>query len=1097
MRAGFSIRIALASLLAIAGPASAADKPVFGPVPAWVKPVARPAKLPPPDDAAMHILIADEQAMLEPGQRSVYSSFAIRIQTPQGLAAGNISLPWRPETDELTVHKLVIRRKDQVIDVLESGQEFTVIRREQNLESAMLDGVLTANIQPEGLQVGDILEFAMTVTARDPVTKDHVELIAGAWNGARIGRAHFRVQWPSTAAMHYRTTKGLPEPKIVKSGNLTGIELTVDSIEPLDPPRGAPPRYRIGRIAEFTDFASWADLASLLAPLYAKAAVLPEQGPLRIEAERIRAATPDPKLRAEAALALVQNRIRYVLRAMGDGGLVPTDAATSWARRYGDCKAKTALLLALLHDLGIEAIPVAVSSRSGDGIDARLPMVSLFDHVLVRATIAGKTYWLDGTRLGDSNLDRITTPDVGWGLPLLPAGATLQRMLPTALDVPSRSIAIHIDAREGIVLPAPTRIETIFRGDEAVQFNLAYSNLSPNARDRALREYWKSQHDFIDATSVSSTFDAGTGEFKLVLDGLARMDWSDGSYETDGTGLGWKADFSREPGPDHDAPFTVAYPYFVRLTETILLPPGFAEMKDSSKADVNQTVAGVEYRRKASLVDNVFSVETSERSIAPEFPYQDAAEAQRILRELADYAVRVRRPRNYRPTDKEIAATLAATPESAAGYMGRANILLDRGRFDEAIKDFDQAIQLDPGNGLALANRAVAKVWKQDYAAAARDIEAAAAIAPRNAVLFCARGLLAEQTGKTAEAVAAYTSALEIEPRNAFALGHRALSRRGRGDRDAALSDSAEAIRLKPDWIDLYLMRANIFRNLGKEEEALKEAVAVEAANQRNSYAITVAANIYAAFGKNDEAMRAFDRAIAIKPEAYLYLNRAMQRPKQDIAARRADLQAGLALDPKDGSIIAAMAGLEADRGNSQTAIAIYTRALAATPDDIDMLVARGIAYARAGDRGRADKDFAAARVTIGKAASTAPIAATYLNNMCWAKATAGISLESALVDCNAALEKAPDNPGYLDSRGLVHLRLGQLDAAIDDYDRALAQYPDMASSLFGRAVAWSRMGDRIKADADLAAAAVADKDIRSRFEKYGLTLQNETPSAP
>jgi hypothetical protein len=48
------------------------------------------------------------------------------------------------------------------IDVLGSGQTFTTLRREQNLEQAVLDGVLTANLNSEDLQVGDILEVAYT-----------------------------------------------------------------------------------------------------------------------------------------------------------------------------------------------------------------------------------------------------------------------------------------------------------------------------------------------------------------------------------------------------------------------------------------------------------------------------------------------------------------------------------------------------------------------------------------------------------------------------------------------------------------------------------------------------------------------------------------------------------------------------------------------------------------------------------------------------------------------------------------------------------------------------------------------------------------------
>lgn len=564
---------ALVATSALTSVASAADQPVIGPAPAWVRPIAPPSAPAKADDAPLRVLLSDQQVALEPGRRTIYSAMSFRIQNPQGLAAGNISLPWRPDTDVLTVHKLLIRRGDQAIDVLESGQTFTVLRREQNLESATLDGILTANIQPEGLQVGDTLEFAMSVSSSDPTMQGHVELMAGAWDGFPVGRAHLRVQWPTGLPARFRQTASLPALKPVKSGDKLVMEFTLDNIEPIIPPKGAPARYQIGRLVEVTDFASWADVGALMAPLYDKTAVIPSEGPLRKELERIKALSADPRVRAEAALALVQDRVRYVALLMGDGGYVPADAETTWARRYGDCKAKTALLLALLHGLGIEAEPVAVSTMFGDGLDARLPMLGLFNHVLVRATVAGKTYWLDGTRTGDTSLDRLIVPNVGWGLPLVAKDAALVRMVPAPLETPTKDTSIRIDASAGISVPAPTRIETILRGDEAIATSIALANLSGEARDRALRDYWKGQHDFIDVKTTSATFDPKTGEQRVVMEGLAKMDWSGGSYETDDMRVGYRADFSRDPGPGHDAPFAVPYPFFRRTKETIILPP--------------------------------------------------------------------------------------------------------------------------------------------------------------------------------------------------------------------------------------------------------------------------------------------------------------------------------------------------------------------------------------------------------------------------------------------------------------------------------------------------------------------------------------------
>jgi tetratricopeptide (TPR) repeat protein len=293
--------------------------------------------------------------------------------------------------------------------------------------------------------------------------------------------------------------------------------------------------------------------------------------------------------------------------------------------------------------------------------------------------------------------------------------------------------------------------------------------------------------------------------------------------------------------------------------------------------------------------------------------------------------------------------------------------------------------------------------------------------------------------------------------------------------------DSAKALKLDPRWIDLYLTRANIFRNQGKEDLALAEAASVAAANPDEAYAHVVSANIYSAFKKRPEAMRAFDRAIALKPEAYVYLNRSLARPPEDVAARQADIDAAIKLEPNSGEALAMKAALQVEAGKFTDAVETYSKAVVLEPKDPSIMVRRGLAYARAGQTALAAKDFAAGRAMAKEA--------NQLNSLCWAKATAGIALESALSDCDEALTKSPNEASYLDSRGLVLLRLGRIDDAIKDYDRALAARPGLSSSLFGRAIAWSKKGDRAKAAADLNSAEKINPEVKEDFKRYGVML--------
>ena len=65
-----------------------------------------------------------------------------------------------------------------------------------------------------------------------------------------------------------------------------------------------------------------------------------------------------------------------------------------------------------------------------------------------------------------------------------------------------------------------------------------------------------------------------------------------------------------------------------------------------------------------------------------------------------------------------------------------------------------------------------------------------------------------------------------------------------------------------------------------------------------------------------------------------------------------------------------------------------------------------------------------------------------------------------------------------LDGRGYAHLRAGDLDRAIADYDAALRLNPSISNSLFGRGVAYARKGHRAEAAQDINTARTLDPNI-------------------
>jgi hypothetical protein len=105
-------------------------------------------------------------------------------------------------------------------------------------------------------------------------------------------------------------------------------------------PTGAPARYGLVNLVELAEFADWPAVSRNAHGLFETAETLKADSPLKAEIARIAAATPDPVRRAELALALVQEQVRYLFIGMNDGGFVPAPADLTWQRRFGDCKAR-------------------------------------------------------------------------------------------------------------------------------------------------------------------------------------------------------------------------------------------------------------------------------------------------------------------------------------------------------------------------------------------------------------------------------------------------------------------------------------------------------------------------------------------------------------------------------------------------------------------------------------------------------------------------------------------------------------------------------------------------------------------------------------
>lgn len=1028
------MRILLIFLLLWAVPARTAEvapaDPQIGPPPAWVTPAAIPAPNPALRDRPVQTLLFAAEGRYTRDGRFEYSvDSANLIQTPEGLAAlGNLVLPWQPDVAALIVHKVRIVRDGKEIDLLKDGRPFTVLRRENNLEAAALDGVLTAVMQAEGLAVGDVLRVSFTLRSKPRAIAFQPEDTTMLSYGSPVRRFHYRQIWEKGVPMRWAATEAMGKPRIRTTDWGTELQLERDDAEGPEVPKGSPMRYWQPARIEMTGYGDWADVSRLLAPVFASAGTLAPDSPLRAEIDRIAKASPDPRQRGMAALRLVQDKVRYFALNIGDGGYVPAPPDQTWSRKFGECKAKTVLLLALLQGLGIEAEPVLVSSVGGDTLAVRMPQVRAFDHVLVRARIGGRDHWLDGTRSGDRDLDALTSTPFRWGLPLRAGGARLEALPLLPPPAPLLDFRVTYDATKGFLGSVPVTGEIVYRGDMATGLRLMHQQMGAEAFARQARQMAPGAPGG-DDVQFEFRPDEERGAFIVGFKGTQRMNWTGGAgaqsmlFRFDDDTIRWDPDFRREPGPGSDAPFALPFPVYLESTETVLLPGGGSGFTLDGKS-FDRTVAGTQIARTLSLENGRAVARSLFRRLQPEIGAAEARAALAPLKEIGTDVAAVRAPANYQMSETDRKALAEREPTTAQGYNQRGYEFLQSHDYEKALGDFDKAVALSPQWSLPAANRAIALIHLRKFAEARAALEKSAAMPEETFVTWQGWGMLHLAENRPQEAVAPLTKSLGLEPGNTFTLMLRVSAYQQLGQFAEAAADLKRAAEIKPDSGEYAGELAWVEARRGNEAAALAAADRLAALMPDEPDSLLTRARLLTRFGRRDEAAAAYAAALAAADKTIA--------ASSDPAVRRARIQQRADILFWSGQAARAVEALSAE--------------LRRRPDDPGLL-----------------------------------------NSRCWTRAIANLDPGRAIEDCDKALAIRPGSPAYLDSRGLVLLRLGRLDEAIADFGKAIASAPNQAASYYGRGIARLRKGEREAGDKDLATARRLFYDIDAEYLFYGI----------
>lgn len=910
-------RVAFGAVAIISGPAIAGDVPLYDTVPSWVTSVklAQGQK----QSAAGGPILLDLQQRIEGPTVWSFVDMAMSLDTPEALSqSNNITLPWNPDKGDLIVHQLTIIRGTEEIDVLASGQKFTVLRREQQLERRELTGILTATIAVEGLRVGDVLRLRFSTTMKDKALNGRAQVIQSLIaEPFVIPSAGYRLLWGEGDKVKSKIFAEKVRSKRERKGTFEELAIELPLPKQSDLPSDAPGRFNNPQIIESSTFEDWADVSKVMAPLYATDGLLPPGSAVLAEVEAIMSATQDPMVRTAKALQLVQDKIRYLAVGMDGGNYIPQSPSKTWEVRYGDCKAKTLLLLAMLDVMNIEAEPVLTHTVLGDIVPLRVPSALAFNHILVRATINGESLFLDGTGLGSRIEDVRDTPALGHLLPLRLEGAELMKM---DIREPARAtIDLTLDADEStsVDLPSVADVTMVVRGELANTLTLASTQLAEKEKQAFIDEFLQRFVGEAQYETLSATVDSDRGTVVLKGKGVFNSGWEMQDRRSEKV-------FSRAPDliafePDRarpawaNIPVLTAGPELHRFRMRIKLPDGGRGFVMEGDANLQTEIGGVAIKRAANVENGILTVDETFSYLGKEIPASQIS----VERDL-------------------VTTTLARSPRLIAPA------------------DTRRRWELEGANSLSQLN-SIKAVYKKTRADA--DVDN---ISPLTSSWSFLNGI-----GDYRGASEILTQQIAILP-SADAYLSRASARYELGDAKGALSDAQEARKLDPSSSSAVVSVATYTAELGELDKAvalLDERIAL-GGKTRDEYRSSKA-SLLGEHGKVDAALSELDRLNLDKPGTPSLLNeRCWLKGTQNIELPSAlkDCTSAIELSESSTTILDSRALVWFRMGRYEEALQDLDAVLLQAPGFAESRFLRSIVYARLGKAKEAATDLAVAR---------------------------------------------------------------------------------------------------------------------------------------
>ena len=236
---------------------------------------------------------------------------------------------------------------------------------------------------------------------------------------------------------------------------------------------------------------------------------------------------------------------------------------------------------------------------------------------------------------------------------------------------------------------------------------------------------------------------------------------------------------------------------------------------------------------------------------------------------IADWAKSYHRLGQDEEAISEYNQAIELNPGDPNNYAGRGDAYAALNQLDPALIDYNEAIRLDPNHSRAFASRGDLLARKGEIDRGLTDLEHALQIDPAFVLAHRLHGALLSYLGQNEKALADFDALIKANPKDVGALKDRGGVLVRLGNYQRAIEDLDKALALEPRRVSALLNRGAAHNGLRQYESAIADLSEAIRLDSHHSAARTNRGLAYFALRQYEPAIEDLSEAVAARPEEH------------------------------------------------------------------------------------------------------------------------------------------------------------------------------------------------------------------------------------